>query len=34
MRALPLSIGTIYFVGIGAIGMSGISKVLHNPGYI
>ena len=30
MRALPLSIGTIHFVGIGGIGMSGIAEVLHN----
>jgi UDP-N-acetylmuramate--alanine ligase len=34
MRALPLSIGTIHFVGIGGIGMSGIAEVLHNLGYI
>jgi UDP-N-acetylmuramate--alanine ligase len=33
MRALPLSIGTIHFVGIGGIGMSGIAEVLHNLGY-
>ena len=33
MRALPLSIGTIHFVGIGGIGMSGIAQVLHNLGY-
>ncbi len=33
MRALPLSIGTIHFVGIGGIGMSGIAEVLHNSGY-
>jgi UDP-N-acetylmuramate--alanine ligase len=30
---LPLSIGTIHFVGIGGIGMSGIAEVLHNLGY-
>jgi UDP-N-acetylmuramate--alanine ligase len=33
MRALPLSIGIIHFVGIGGIGMSGIAEVLHNLGY-
>ena len=33
MRALPLSIGTIHFVGIGGIGMSGIAEVLHNLNY-
>jgi len=33
MRALPLSIGTLHFVGIGGIGMSGIAEVLHVLGY-
>jgi len=33
MRAMPLSIGTMHFVGIGGIGMSGIAEVLHNLGY-
>ena len=33
MKALPLTIGTIHFVGIGGIGMSGIAEVLHNLGY-
>jgi UDP-N-acetylmuramate--alanine ligase len=33
MRALPLSIGTIHFVGIGGIGMSGIAELLHTLGY-
>ena len=33
MRALPLNIGPIHFVGIGGIGMSGIAEVLHNLGY-
>jgi len=33
MRALPLSIGIVHFVGIGGIGMSGIAEVLHNLGY-
>ena len=33
MRALPLTIGTVHFVGIGGIGMSGIAEILHNLGY-
>jgi len=33
MREMPLSIGTIHFVGIGGIGMSGIAEILHNLGY-
>ena len=33
MRAIPLDIGVIHFVGIGGIGMSGIAEVLHNLGY-
>ncbi len=33
MRAMPLGIGTIHFVGIGGIGMSGIAEVLHTLGY-
>lgn len=33
MRALPLDIGLIHFVGIGGIGMSGIAEVLHSLGY-
>ncbi|MCW8305730.1 UDP-N-acetylmuramate--L-alanine ligase [Acidiphilium sp. PA] len=33
MRAMPLGIGMIHFVGIGGIGMSGIAEVLHNLGY-
>ena len=33
MRTLPLNIGTIHFVGIGGIGMSGIAEVLHTLGY-
>ena len=33
MKALPLEIGTIHFVGIGGIGMSGIAEILHNLGY-
>jgi UDP-N-acetylmuramate--alanine ligase len=34
MRALPLTIGTMHFVGIGGIGMSGIAEILHNLGYV
>ncbi len=33
MKALPLSIGVLHFVGIGGIGMSGVAEVLHNLGY-
>ena len=33
MRAMPLSIGLIHFIGIGGIGMSGIAEILHNLGY-
>ncbi len=33
MRSMPLTIGTIHFVGIGGIGMSGIAEILHNLGY-
>jgi UDP-N-acetylmuramate--alanine ligase len=33
MKALPLSIGMLHFVGIGGIGMSGIAEVMHNLGY-
>lgn len=33
MRSIPLNIGTIHFVGIGGIGMSGIAEILHNLGY-
>jgi len=33
MKALPLSIGVIHFVGIGGIGMSGIAEILHTQGY-
>jgi UDP-N-acetylmuramate--alanine ligase len=30
---LPFDVGTIHFVGIGGIGMSGIAEVMHNLGY-
>jgi len=33
MRAMPLNIGKLHFVGIGGIGMSGIAEVLHALGY-
>jgi UDP-N-acetylmuramate--alanine ligase len=33
MRSIPLNIGTLHFVGIGGIGMSGIAEILHNLGY-
>ncbi len=33
MRGVPTDIGTIHFVGIGGIGMSGIAEVMHNMGY-
>ena len=33
MRALPKEIGTLHFVGIGGIGMSGIAEILHALGY-
>ncbi|MCW5771260.1 MAG: UDP-N-acetylmuramate--L-alanine ligase [Rhodospirillaceae bacterium] len=33
MSSIPLTVGTIHFVGIGGIGMSGIAEVLHSLGY-
>jgi len=33
MRSLPLDIGTVHFIGIGGIGMSGIAEVMKNLGY-
>ena len=30
---IPLDMGTLHFVGIGGIGMSGIAEVLSNLGY-
>jgi len=33
MRGLPLDIGTVHFIGIGGIGMSGIAEVMKNLGY-
>ncbi|HLY58621.1 MAG TPA: UDP-N-acetylmuramate--L-alanine ligase [Stellaceae bacterium] len=32
-KAMPLEVGTIHFVGIGGIGMSGIAEILRNLGY-
>ena len=33
MKAMGKEIGTIHFVGIGGIGMSGIAEVMHQLGY-
>ncbi len=33
MKAMGREIGTIHFVGIGGIGMSGIAEVMHHLGY-
>jgi UDP-N-acetylmuramate--alanine ligase len=33
IRSIPLNIGTLHFVGIGGIGMSGIAEILNNLGY-
>lgn len=33
MTTMPSTIGTIHFVGIGGIGMSGIAEILTNLGY-
>lgn len=33
MGFMPRDIGTLHFVGIGGIGMSGIAEMLHNLGY-
>jgi len=33
MKGVPTDIGTIHFVGIGGIGMSGIAEVMNNLGY-
>jgi UDP-N-acetylmuramate--alanine ligase len=33
MKAVGTDIGTIHFIGIGGIGMSGIAEVMHNLGY-
>ena len=33
MKAVSTEIGTIHFVGIGGIGMSGIAEVMQNLGY-
>jgi UDP-N-acetylmuramate--alanine ligase len=33
VKALGTDIGTIHFVGIGGIGMSGIAEVMHQLGY-
>jgi UDP-N-acetylmuramate--alanine ligase len=33
MKGAGTDIGTIHFIGIGGIGMSGIAEVMHNLGY-
>ena len=33
MKEFGTDIGTIHFIGIGGIGMSGIARVMHNLGY-
>ena len=33
MTGIARDIGTIHFIGIGGIGMSGIAEVMHNLGY-
>jgi len=33
VKGVPTDIGTIHFVGIGGIGMSGIAEVMNNLGY-
>ena len=33
MKGVETDIGTIHFIGIGGIGMSGIAEVMHNMGY-
>ena len=33
MKGVAIDIGTIHFIGIGGIGMSGIDEVMHNLGY-
>ena len=33
MKGVPTDIGTVHFVGIGGIGMSGIAEVMCNLGY-
>ncbi len=33
LTRVPFNIGTIHFIGIGGIGMSGIAEIMHNLGY-
>jgi UDP-N-acetylmuramate--alanine ligase len=33
MKGVATDIGTVHFIGIGGIGMSGIAEVMHNLGY-
>lgn len=32
-KTMSLDVGTIHFIGIGGIGMSGLAEILHNLGY-
>lgn len=33
MKHIPPHIGTLHFIGIGGIGMSGIAEILKTLGY-
>ena len=33
MSTMPFDIGTLHFIGVGGIGMSGIAEVMHTLGY-
>lgn len=33
MQTLPWPVGTVHFIGIGGIGMSGIAELMHHLGY-
>jgi UDP-N-acetylmuramate--alanine ligase len=33
VKGVATDIGTIHFIGIGGIGMSGIAEVMYNFGY-
>jgi UDP-N-acetylmuramate--alanine ligase len=33
MKGVATDIGTIHFIGIGGIGMSGIAEIMHSMGY-
>jgi UDP-N-acetylmuramate--alanine ligase len=34
MRGMPKDVGTLHFIGIGGIGMSGIAEILNSLGYV